>query len=71
MIYHIDPRNGARLRINEAYASTCPNNCPVIEQNADGSEVGVCARYIGRSRRCERHGVIEALHNAPQGGEDG
>ena len=35
-----------------------PNNCPIIEQTADGHKVGACCFYIGGDGVCPRHGKV-------------
>jgi hypothetical protein len=44
-----------QLRINEHYHEIWPNNCPVIEQDGDGHEVGTCC-YATHDGICPRHG---------------
>ena len=45
-------------RINLAFVAIFPNNCPIIEQNADGREVGTCT-YYAPNGICPRHGNIK------------
>lgn len=51
-------RADPKLRINKNYQEICPNNCPIIEQTADGVEIGTCCFYIGEEKICPRHGKI-------------
>lgn len=51
----------SRLRINEAYRKIMPSNCPVIEQTAEGVEVGVCTFHMPDGHTCPRHGDVNAL----------
>ena len=50
-----------KLRINKNYAKTFPKNCPIIEQTADGVEVGVCTFYLPDGKTCPRHGVVKEV----------
>ena len=45
-------------RINLAFVASFPNNCPIIEQNGDGREVGTCT-YYAPNGVCPRHGNIK------------
>ena len=40
-----------------------PNNCPVVEETADGISVGLCWFYIGEEKTCPRHGKINEIEN--------
>jgi hypothetical protein len=45
------------LRINESYRKLFPDNCPVIEVDGDGEEVGTCTYYMPDGV-CPRHGRL-------------
>lgn len=45
--------------INQPYAETFPNNCPVSERTADGRPVGTCTFYLPDGKTCPRHGVVK------------
>lgn len=43
------------LRINESFKAQFPDNCPIIEVDGDGNEVGTCTFYM-KDGKCPRHG---------------
>ena len=47
-----------KLRVNKSYRKLLPNNCPLIEKTADGTEVGNCCFYMPDGKTCPRHGDI-------------
>jgi hypothetical protein len=53
-------------RINLSYHNSFPNNCPVIEQTADGVEVGVCTFFLPDGKTCPRHGDISQYDTTKQ-----
>lgn len=37
-----------------------PENCPILEQTADGDNVGRCYFYLKDGKTCPRHGDVES-----------
>jgi hypothetical protein len=44
-----------KTRINKSFHEAVPNNCPLIELDGDGKEVGTCT-YSSPNGICPRHG---------------
>ena len=59
------PPAPGELRVNLPYWTMMPRNCPLIEQTADGTEVGVCCFFLSDGKTCPRHGdVTERVERA-------
>lgn len=46
------------MRVNKALRKNFRNNCPLIEVDGDGREVGSCWFYMSDEKICPRHGDI-------------
>lgn len=57
-------------KINESYRKFMPNNCPVIEETADGICVGTCSFYL-KDGVCPRHGKIEEYEDKSKENKNG
>jgi len=62
--------NNPLERINGSYRNLFRSNCPVIEQTADGVEVGTCTFYMEDGKTCPRHGDINQYINGDKTNEN-
>lgn len=46
------------MRVNKPFRKSWPNNCPLIDVDGDGREVGTCWYYMKDGKTCPRHGDI-------------
>lgn len=53
------------MRINQSFKEQFPNNCPLIEIDGDGNEVGTCTFYL-KDGVCPRHGALQVCPNCNQ-----